>query len=349
MTTLVTIGCSHTAGSMIDGRCGTSWYNKEHSYGGVLAKKLGMTHYNLGVPGGSNQYIYRATIRFINNFMHPQDDYIFLLGWTSTLRMELRYPEKSPYIHKVIGDFLDNKYVPFTVGTDPGLYETKDLVELDKMAPLLFYEDLLATDWAVYAYTLQHIFNQKNLRYYMFNSCFELPRISDNSKIVDALDRAYYHKPTDKNSSMLYWGLRNGYEKTSCWHLKQDGHQAWANHLEELMSNVGLFDNITQRKIKNSTGTISVAGKKISKADVKSIISKYKVEAEVYLDSMYDKIYLLYSRDDTEHTMKIKTNLINRDLNKRFGPTAKIDKFYNEHQEMDETWVIDYFRKQIYT
>lgn len=348
MTTLVSIGCSHTAGSMIDGRSGTSWYNKEHSFAGLMAKKHGMTHYNLGVPGGSNQYIYRATIRFINNFMHPQDDYIFLIGWTSTMRMELRYPDKSPYHHKVIGDFLDSKYVPFTVGTDPGLYETKDLVELDKLTPLLFHEKILQHDWAVYAYTLQNLLKKKNIRYYMFNACFELPRTDRNYKIVDALDRKFYHKPTDKNSSMLHWGLKNGFEKTPCWHLKQDGHEAWADYLEKLMIPQGLFDNLTKKQVKNTTGTISVAGKKITQNDVKTIMAKYKIDGTVLLDSMYDKIYIVYSRDDTEHTMKVKTNLINRDLNKRFGPSAKIDKFDNQNQEMDETWLVDYFRKIIY-
>ena len=80
MTTLVTIGCSHTAGAMLDGRNGTSWKNKELSFGGLLAKKYNMSHYCLGVPGGSNEYIYKSTIKFINNFMHDHDDYIFLLG-----------------------------------------------------------------------------------------------------------------------------------------------------------------------------------------------------------------------------------------------------------------------------
>jgi hypothetical protein len=347
MTTLVTIGCSHTAGSMIDGKNGTSWFNKQHSFGGLLAKRYGINHYNLGVPGGSNQYIYRSTIRFINNFMHNQDDYIFLIGWTSTNRIELRYPENSSYVHKAIGDFLDTKYVPFTIGTDSRLYHTKELKELDKFCPLIFYENQLESDWAVYAYTLQSIFKNKNLKYYMFNTCHKLPVNNDNRDIVDKLDTDFYYRPTDFDSSMLYWALNQGFEKTSCWHLKADGHAAWAEHLNTLMCQQGIFDNLSQPKVVDKSNRVGIAGKVITLEDIQAINNKYKIEARIILDSMYDKIYLLFSEKETTQSMKIKVNIINKDLIKRFGPSAKIDKFDNQFNQMDDTYVTEHFRKQI--
>ena len=349
MTTLVTIGCSHTAGSMIDGRNGTSWFNKQHSFGGVLAKKHGINHYSLGVPGGSNQYIYRSTVRFINNFMHNHDDYIFLIGWTSTNRMEMRYPENSPHTHKVIGDFLDTKYVPFTIGTNPSLYHTNELKQLDKLTPLIFYENQLEADWAVYAYTLQHIFRNKNLKYYMFNTCHDLPVNDDNQEIVDKLDTDLYYKPTDFDNSMLYWALNQGFEKTNCWHLKADGHAAWAEYLDQLMNQQGLFNNLSQPKALDKSDRVRIAGKVITLQDVQTVVDKYRIETRIVLDSMYDKMYLLFSEKETIQSMKIKVNIINKDLIKRFGPSAKIDKFDNQFNEMDDAFITEHFRKQIST
>lgn len=346
MTTLVTIGCSHSAGSMIDGRNGTSWYNKQHSFGGLLAKKFGMNHYSLGVPGGSNQYIYRSTIRFINNYMHELDDYIFLLGWTSTLRMELRYPEKSPHIHNIVGDFLDLKYVPFTPGTDTNLWHTEELRAMSRLTPLIFYENQLETDWAVYAYTLQEIFKKNKLKYYMFNTCHDLPINNDNREIVQSLDTKFYYNPTDFSSSMLNWALNLGFEKTSCWHLKADGHEAWAEHLENLMSEQRLLENITKPRVIEKGESIRVAGKMIRYDDVATILEKYKLTNRILLDTTYDKIYIVFDERESKQTMNVKVNIINKDLIKRFGPSVKISKWDNKFNQMDDTFLLEHFRKQ---
>jgi hypothetical protein len=263
--------------------------------------------------------------------------------------MEMRYPENSPHTHKVIGDFLDTKYVPFTIGTNPSLYHTNELKQLDKLTPLIFYENQLEADWAVYAYTLQHIFRNKNLKYYMFNTCHDLPVNDDNQEIVDKLDTDLYYKPTDFDNSMLYWALNQGFEKTNCWHLKADGHAAWAEYLDQLMNQQGLFNNLSQPKALDKSDRVRIAGKVITLQDVQTVVDKYRIETRIVLDSMYDKMYLLFSEKETIQSMKIKVNIINKDLIKRFGPSAKIDKFDNQFNEMDDAFITEHFRKQIST
>jgi hypothetical protein len=278
--------------------------------------------------------------------MNDSDDYIFLIGWTSTNRIEMRYPENSPHVHKVVGDFLDIKYVPFTVGTNPSLYHTTELKQMDKLCPLIFYEDQLATDWAVYAYTLQNLFENKKIKYYMFNTCHDIPITNENKDIVDSLNTDFYYTPTDIDHSMLYWALNKGFEKTDCWHLKEDGHAAWSEYLETLMQKQGLLDNIKPNVIKEKTNKINIGKETITVGDLQSILQKYKIKARIVLDSMYDKIYILYPETDTDQVMKIKTNMINRDLVKRFKLNVKVDKFDNVFAEMDDTFIIEYFRKQ---
>ena len=67
---LLSFGCSHTAGSEIDG-LGDSDYNRQHSYGAKLAKKLGYgEHLNFAQCGGCNQRIFVLTTQVINEIIH---------------------------------------------------------------------------------------------------------------------------------------------------------------------------------------------------------------------------------------------------------------------------------------
>jgi lysophospholipase L1-like esterase len=258
----------------------------------------------------------------------------------------MRYPENSPHVHKVVGDFLDTKYVPFTVGTNPSLYHTTELKQMDKLCPLIFYEEQLATDWAVYAYTLQNLFENKKIKYYMFNTCHGIPVTEENKDIIESLNTDLYYTPDDIDHSMLYWALNKGFEKTDCWHLKADGHVAWSEHLETLIQKQGLLDNIKPVFVENTSNAINVDGISVTANDLQSILQKYKIQARVVLDSMYDKIYILYPDSDTDQIMKIKTNMINRDLAKRLKTNVRVDKFDNVFAEMDDTFIVDYFRKQ---
>tara|TARA_B100000900_G_scaffold369490_1_gene347356 strand:+ start:8109 stop:9152 length:1044 start_codon:yes stop_codon:yes gene_type:complete len=344
MTILVTIGCSHTAGSMADGRNGSGWKNKELSFGGQLAAKHKLSHYNMGAPGASNEYIYKTTIRFINNHMHKHDDYIFLLGWTSTSRMELRYPENSKYVHSVVGDFIDQKHIPYTSGTDPKLFHTREAKELCKYAPLVFHEKNLIQDWAVYAYTLQELFKHKKIKYYMLNTCHELPIINENKIFIENLDTDLYYEPTDFDSCLLYYALGKGFEKTSCWHLKADGHAMWAEHLDTLMSAQGLFDNLKQPKIVPKDNSIRIAGKYITSNDIAKLIEKYKMDVRMHLDDMYDRLYIQFPEKDNDYSSNVKINVLNKELVRRYGQSAKISKKHIGYYDMDNAFMLEHFR-----
>ena len=242
MTTLVAIGCSHTYGSALDGYggIGTKGYNKEHCFSGLLHKKYNFTNYfNMGLPGGSNQYIMRCVSKFIHEHRQPDEDYIFLIGWTSTNRFELRYPDDTPHFHSVNTELFDHKYIPFSLGTNLRLYHAGEVRRLEGYAPIIFNEDMFNDNWAAYAYGVQEMCKNNNIKYLMFNTCHGLPITEWNKPIIDAYDTDHYFKPTDWDYSMLYWGLSNGFEKTDCWHLKQDGHQAWMEVIEEQLKGLG--------------------------------------------------------------------------------------------------------------
>ena len=229
---IVSIGCSHTHGSMLDGKTGTTDWNRENAFGPTLAKKHGFGFYNLGLPGGSNEYIYRTSIHFLNNYTKANEEYIFLIGWTSINRIEFRYSNDNSYIHETEGDFIDQKYIPFTTGTDPRLFKQLYFAKLQNVSPLLCNDTKFLDEWSVQALTLQKVFENHNIKYLMFNTCQELSLTKNNKKIIENLDTNTYIDPQNENATFLFWSLNKGFQKTECWHLKHDAHLAWADVLD---------------------------------------------------------------------------------------------------------------------
>src|SRR6056300_1412736 len=152
MKYLVTFGCSHTNGSMLDGINGSSEYNIRNGFSGMIAKKYGYTLVNISKPGGSNRYIHRSVVDYINNEIKSNCKYLFLVNWTSKTRMELRYAEDSRHRHITLGDYVDQKSVPFTVGSKASLFSDKAVARLCRLTPYLMNLEKDSNEWAAMAY-----------------------------------------------------------------------------------------------------------------------------------------------------------------------------------------------------
>ena len=243
MKYLVAFGCSHTNGSMLDGKNSASEYNVRKGFPGMLAKRHGYELINISKPGGSNQHIFRTVLDFINNHMDNQNEYLFLINWTGANRIELRYPEKND-LHKYVhyGDHLDFKSVPFTVGIKPSIYTYKPIVHLIKYIPYLFNDDMMFDKWATYAYSLQCVLKKNNIRYLMSNTCEGLKSTEYNANIINKLDTLHYPNITRDKDSMVVWLLDQGIKKTPCWHFREYGHQVWADRLETYLKELGYVE-----------------------------------------------------------------------------------------------------------
>ena len=243
MKYLVAFGCSHTNGSKLDGKNTASEYNVRNGFPGILAKRHGYELINISKPGGSNQYIFRAALDFVNNHMDDQDEYLFLINWSGANRIELRYPEKNDlhnYVH--FGDYVDYKSVPFTVGIKPSVYTYKPIVHLIKYIHFLFDNDTMFNKWATYAYSLQCILKKNNIPYLMSNTCEDLASTEYNSNIINKLDTLHYPHIGNADQAMVDWLLNQGFEKTPCWHFREDGHAAWADKLEIYLKELGYVE-----------------------------------------------------------------------------------------------------------
>ena len=243
MKYLVAFGCSHTNGSMLDGKNSASEYNVRNGFPAILAKRHGYELINISKPGGSNQHIFRTVLDFVNNHMEDQYDYLFLINWSGANRIELRYPEKNDlhnYVH--YGDHLDFKSVPFTVGIKPSIYTYKPIVHLIKYIPYLFDDNMMFDKWATYAYSLQCILKKNNIRYLMSNTCEGLKSTEYNANVINKLDTLHYPHISSEKDAMVTWLLNQGVKKTPCWHFREDGHALWADRLETYLKELGYVE-----------------------------------------------------------------------------------------------------------
>lgn len=239
MNILVAYGCSHTNGSMLDGVNGSSYENTRNGFPGMIAKKHGFELLNISKPGGSNRYIHRSVIDFVNNELDPKNEYLFLINWTSKTRMEVRYAEESRHRHVTLGDYVDQKSVPFTLGSKASLFTDKAVARLCRLTPYLNDLERDCNDWAAYAFSLQNVLQKNNIKYLMSNTCEELELNNWNKPILQSLNTDYYMYPFDRDQAMVDYLLNKGIEKTPCWHFKEDGHRLWADNLEQRLKDLG--------------------------------------------------------------------------------------------------------------
>ena len=80
---LLVNGCSHTAGSEIEGSgIGEGNYNRQNCYAAQIAKKLNWEYTNIAMPGGSNDYIKRTTMLWILDNPERAKNTHFFINWT---------------------------------------------------------------------------------------------------------------------------------------------------------------------------------------------------------------------------------------------------------------------------
>ena len=260
---LLSFGCSHTAGSEIDG-LGDSDYNRQHSYGAKLAKKLGYgEHLNFAQCGGCNQRIFVLTTQVINEIIHNESnlipytskyaEYFLLIGWTSLNRFELRYSDDNQFVYQqcgAAGDKIDPKVIPTCVGMAPQIIQERDLQRTLDYIPYITNPLIMADYLAGYVFSVQQLCKAHNIKYYMFNAienfcktdgehAYRLNQDQNtyrpgNLNIYKHIDRTRYLEPESYEHNYYRWCTNvKGHSNRSnkYWHLGEEAHQDWADHI----------------------------------------------------------------------------------------------------------------------
>jgi hypothetical protein len=229
-------GCSHTAGSEIDGT-EDSQYNRSHCYGAILAEKMGYTPINIAEPGSTNPTIARSILQWFSTEYNADTMEVFVvIGWTENIRMEVPTERINWYDrHCKHWDWYPNTsryYWRVNMGYEGGDPEEKELIPRYQkfMAENERYLELVTMNAVLQT---QYFLKSKNVNYVMCNTMHLVTENTHTKFYISCVDRTKYMDFME-NDKAFYWYYRNlGFTnpKAKYWHHDGIPHKL---HAEEL-------------------------------------------------------------------------------------------------------------------
>lgn len=232
-------GCSHIAGAEIDGLM-DSKYNRDHSFGSVLATKMGYEPINIALNGSANSGIARSILNWFNDQYDPATMEVFvIIGWTESSRLEVPATDRP-------GDFFSgNPAVQWYDSTANSYYRINygwegHTAYEKKMIPT--YHEFMADNetilecWAATAVLMvQYFLASNNIDYVMCNTMRMFTENCVHTKsLVDNIDQSKYYKALGDADDSFYFTYKNlGYvnEKAKYWHHGTEPHELYAEEL----------------------------------------------------------------------------------------------------------------------
>lgn len=232
-------GCSHMAGSEIDGNQ-DSTFNRANSFGSLLAKKLDREPINIAFTGGTNGSIARSILNWFNNEYDPEtmDAYV-IVSWTDSCRLEI--PLDDHIYHYNSGnpasDWFDgtaNNYMRVIFGWDGANQKEKEISKF--FHQVMARHEILMEIWALnYILQIQYLLKSMNVDYVMTSA---MQTFNYNSEIcqqyIRLIDDSKYYDISAPGDNTFYWKYKNlGYEndKAIYWHHGIEPHELYAEEL----------------------------------------------------------------------------------------------------------------------
>ena len=232
-------GCSHIAGSEIDGNQ-DSEYNRNNSFGSLLVEKLGYTPINIAISGASNSAISRSILHwFTENYKPGEMEVFVVVGWTESSRLEVPaqdrpgdYHSGNPNIHWY--DSAANSYYRINFGwKGASAYEKK---MIPKYHEFMAENLLMLENWAAKEVLLtQYFLKSLNIPYVMCSTMHMFqPEEHFTSYMVNLIDKSKYYEVDKSADDSFYWKYKNlGYTnpKAQYWHHDEEPHRLYAEEL----------------------------------------------------------------------------------------------------------------------
>jgi len=229
-------GCSHAAGSEIDGTQ-DSKYNRSNSFGNLLAEKMNYTPVNIASPGSTNSCIARSILEWFNTEYNKKTMKVFVLtAWTEISRLEI--PTKRDCHYNDAGkdaDWISASapfYLRINFGYDGGTPEEKKIFPKYQkfMADNLKFLEINSLNLIL---QLQYFFKSMNVDYLMCNT-METFEIDNHTKLYfNMIDKSCYIDPVNNDLSFYWYYKKLGYEnlKANYWHHNEVPHSLYADKL----------------------------------------------------------------------------------------------------------------------
>ena len=225
-------GCSHAAGSEIDGN-EDSKHNRANSFGNLLAAKLNLKPVNIAITGASNSCIARSVVEWCDT--HTTDNLsMVLVAWTDSSRLEVPSERVYPYNkNNCYADWFSascQDYMRVNMGHQGGDDEERMLVP--------YYQGFIAQqlDWIdLYNLNLilqtEYYLKSKNIKYLMCNSQPVFKSTPHTKFYESIIDKDNFYKFGEQG---FYWKYRNlGFKNKNAKYLHHDEepHQLYAQEL----------------------------------------------------------------------------------------------------------------------
>lgn len=231
--TLLISGCSHAAGSEIDGTQ-DSKFNRSHSFGAKLADKLGYTPVNIAMTGATNSGIARSVLEWFDTQYTTGTEVFVLVAWTESSRLEVPMARNYPY-HRSnpSADWFSNSaknYMRVNMGYPGGDLEERKLVP--------YYQEFVARDLnylelqgANYVLQLEYFLKMKKIEYAMCNTMDMFTQTPHLDFYLNKIDKTRF---MDLGSRGFYWKYKEaGYQQQNSkyWHHNEMPHSLYAEEL----------------------------------------------------------------------------------------------------------------------
>jgi len=236
---LLIAGCSHAAGSEIDGT-EDSIYNRQHSFGNLLASKLERRAINIASSASNNQCIARTIIEwFTEHYNSETMDLVVLVAWTESSRLDIpmsrttwheQWNLSSDYVSKTSRD-----YIRVNLG-----YKGSGREEMEVIAGChqfivnnLTYVEIVSANLIL---QIQYFLKLKQIDCIMCNTMHMFSPTKQINFYIDQIDQSYYLDLTD-NENSFYWRYKNlGHvnHKAKFWHHGEQPHSLYSEELLKL-------------------------------------------------------------------------------------------------------------------
>jgi hypothetical protein len=227
-------GCSHAAGSEIDGT-GDSEYNREHSFGNIVAKAQGYDPINIASGAATNPTIARNVIEWISKHYNPATmDLRVMVAWTESTRVEAPSDRLINHdrIHAAWAPTSDKDFLRVNLGY-PGYHDDEKILVKQ-------YQKFVSTNLTYFEITTANLILQ--IEYYLkmhqlnYIMCSTMPLFTDSIHIkhyTSKIDASRY-LDIGLDDQAFFWKYRNaGYvnPKAKYWHHDEVPHQLFAEEL----------------------------------------------------------------------------------------------------------------------
>lgn len=236
---LLVSGCSHAAGSEIDGSQ-DSKYNRSKSFGNLLGDMLGCTTINISSLASNNQCISRTILEWFKEEYNAQEMEVkVLVAWTESTRLDIPVVNRiTPYENWNQGsDYISKaskEYIKVNLG-----YKGSDDEEIEIIkgchkfiAENPVFIEILSANLVL---QLQYFFNQNNIDYLMCNTMHMFSESSQINFYRNLIDSSKYYR-LNENDNSFYWKFKSlGYknDKAKFWHHGEEPHSLYAKELYE--------------------------------------------------------------------------------------------------------------------